>query len=223
MPTDPRNHRLVFLITMKDLNSKHKRTVVPRPKRVFVVDAFSLSRKAVSRLLEETPGFVLCGEADSAARALRAIGRLKPDVVLTEILLHQDFEMIHKLRKRYPRLPILVFSYRDEDWYAPHALEAGADGFLAKGVTAGELRDGLYGVTEGRMVLSPRIRARFLAKCISNRSRPDPQRTRWVRRIVIRKRKRAALGRCRWGDKTTLRTAPAENRWTMGDQFELVC
>lgn len=148
------------------LQIPQKETPRKRAKRVLVVDTFRLSRLAVAKLLKDSDDLAYCGEADSFSRALKAVARLKPDVVVTEILLHQDFDLIHELRRRHPRLPILVFSYRDEDWYAPRSLEAGADGFLSKAVTAQELMDSIRAVAGGRLVLSARIREQLLAKCM---------------------------------------------------------
>src|ERR1700728_4816813 len=94
-----------------------------KPRRVFLVDQFSIVRLAVAEWLNRTPDLVVCGATDSATSALRAIRRLKPDIVVTEIFSQQDFRFIEALHRRRPRLPILVFSFRDEAWYAPRALE----------------------------------------------------------------------------------------------------
>jgi DNA-binding NarL/FixJ family response regulator len=59
-----------------------------------------------------------------------------------------------------------VFSFRDEGWYAPRALEAGADGYLMKGVTVEDLLNGIRQALEGRVVLSAEMRVRLLLKCL---------------------------------------------------------
>jgi DNA-binding NarL/FixJ family response regulator len=94
---------------------------------------------------------------------------LKPDIVVTEILVQQDLEFIRTLHRRHPRLPILVFSFRDENWYAPRVLEAGADGYLFKSVSVDRLVDGIRGVLEGRVVLGPNMRYQLLVKCVPRR------------------------------------------------------
>lgn len=138
-------------------------------KRVFLVDQFPITRLAVSEWLKETPDLTVCGEADNPASAMPAIGRLDPDVVVTEIIRQQDLGFIESLRQRHSNLPILVFSFRDEEWYAPRALEAGADGFLRKGVGKDALVRGIRDALEGRIVLSTEIRAKLLSKCRRDR------------------------------------------------------
>jgi two-component system, NarL family, response regulator FusR len=139
-----------------------------RRKRVFLVDQFPVSRVAVSEWLKETPDLTVCGEADSPTRAVTAVADVKPDVVVTEILRQQDLGFIQILRARHPGLPILVFSFRDEEWYAPRALEAGADGYLMKGVSKDGLLEGIRGALAGRVVLSLEMRARMLRKCFGS-------------------------------------------------------
>jgi DNA-binding NarL/FixJ family response regulator len=137
-----------------------------RPKRVFLVDQFPLIRLAVAECFKQTPDLTLCGEADSALTALQAVLQLKPDIVVTEILRQQDLGFIRSLHEQHPRLPILVFSFREENWYAPLALAAGADGYLMKGVSVAQLAEGIRRTLAGRLVLSPHVRAEFLSKCV---------------------------------------------------------
>ena len=202
---------------MKDLQlqTPNKTSSRKRAKRVLIVDTFRLSRVAVSKWLAETDDLVFCGEADSSSHALKAVARLKPDVVVMEVLLHQDFELIRDLRRHFPRLPILVFSYRDEEWYAPRVLEAGADGFITKAATPGELVDGIRAVSQGRMVLSSQIRERLLAKCVRGGC-PPPRQER--RNVTVRRR-----GGLRSNGNVAVRFSPVDNLWILGDQQELAC
>jgi DNA-binding NarL/FixJ family response regulator len=146
-----------------------------RPKRAFVIDPCPASRRALAQALNLTPDLVLCGEADSPLHSLRAIERLEPDVVVTEILCHQNLAFIRHLKHRYPRLPILVFSFLDEAGHAPQVLEAGADGYVSKFSSMPEVLEGIRAIVQGRLVLSSRMRAQFLAKCLPP-SRPFPPR-----------------------------------------------
>ena len=139
--------------------------VAPRRRRVFLVDQFPITRMAVCEWLKVTPDLSLCGQADSEEAALKAVERLEPDIVVTEVLRQQDLGFIRSLHKRHPTVPILVFSFRDEEWYAPRALEAGADGFLMKGTSPTGLVDGIRATLEGRVVLSRKVRAQLLMKC----------------------------------------------------------
>jgi DNA-binding NarL/FixJ family response regulator len=104
------------LSLLKSLLENEMRPPARKPKRVFLVDQFSIVRLAVAEWLNRTADLTVCGQADTATRALALIEQLKPDIVVTEILGQQDLEFIETLHKRHRRLPILVFSFRDETW-----------------------------------------------------------------------------------------------------------
>jgi DNA-binding NarL/FixJ family response regulator len=154
---------------MRDMKHINKGNETGKPKRVFLVDQFAIVRLAVVEWFNRTPDLVVCGATDTAASALKAIRWLKPDIVVTEILIQQDFKFIETLHARHPRLPILVFSFRDEAWYAPRALEAGADGYLLKGISVDGFVAAIRRTLEGRVVLSPDMRYKLLAKCVRHR------------------------------------------------------
>jgi DNA-binding NarL/FixJ family response regulator len=149
---------------------KTKSESARKRKRVFLADQFSIVRLAVSEWLEHTHDLTVCGQADNSGDALKAVRRLKPDIVVTEIFGQQDLQFVQTLHKQHPRMPILVFSFRDEECYAPRALEAGADGYLLKGVSAKGLVDGIRRTLEGRVVLSPNMRYQLLVKCLRHRA-----------------------------------------------------
>lgn len=143
-------------------------------KRVFLVDPFAIVRSSVAQWLENTADLSLCGQADNSSAALKAIRRLKPDIVVTEIIGRRDIEFIETLRRRHPRLPILVFSSGDEILFAPLALMAGANGYLVKGSSTDGLIDGIRRTLEGRMILSENMRYELLAKCTRQRRTKVP-------------------------------------------------
>lgn len=144
-------------------------------KRVFVADHFPISRLAMEEWLKATSDLSPCGEADNASNALTAIDHLKPDVVVTEIFRQQDLGFIQSVHQEHPRLPILVFSFRDESWYAPRALAAGANGYLMKGVGRDELLDGIRRTIAGREVLSGEMRSQ-MARTYRRRRRSSRER-----------------------------------------------
>ncbi len=141
-------------------------------KRVYLVDHFLISRMAVSEWLKETPDLALCGEADNPTSALEGICISKPDIVVTEIIRQQDFGFIRSLRRRYPHMPILVFSFRDEEWYAPRALNAGAKGFLTKAATANELLDKIRSVLASQVLASRNSKEAIRGSNKSAKTRP---------------------------------------------------
>jgi DNA-binding NarL/FixJ family response regulator len=108
-------------------------------RRVLLVDPHILMRNAAASWINNCDDLEVCGMTGGMTPAFRAIKRLRPDVVVSEIMQLPDLGFIRKLHRRHPRLPILVFTIQDEVVYGEQARAAGADGFLTKDATGGEL------------------------------------------------------------------------------------
>jgi len=143
------------------MSLKQKSDPARSRERIFVVDDQPLMRIAVTDWINRTDDLELCGEADSAEHALTVVDRVKPSLVLTEIIQPRDFSFIQSLHRRHHRLPILVFSFRDETRYAPRALAAGACGYLMKNVEGPRLVAGIHDALNGRLVFSPEMKTRL--------------------------------------------------------------
>jgi len=55
--------------------------------RVLIVDDHPIVRMGVRAMLEQAPGFEVCGEAGSTAEALRLLSAENPDVTLLDLML----------------------------------------------------------------------------------------------------------------------------------------
>jgi DNA-binding NarL/FixJ family response regulator len=105
----------------------------PNPPRVLIVDDQPSFRGMARRVLEWR-GYVVAGEAGSAAGATAAAQRLAPDAVLLDVRLGEDsgFDVACALTQARPELAVLLVSSID---YRPcQALlrDCGARGFVLK-------------------------------------------------------------------------------------------
>jgi DNA-binding NarL/FixJ family response regulator len=96
-------------------------------------------RCVVAGWINRCPALEVCGMATGPVQALRAVRRLRPDMVVSEILRPHDLGFIRELHQWCPRLPILIFSILDEVEYGAQAREAGAVGYVMKEAGGDEL------------------------------------------------------------------------------------
>jgi DNA-binding NarL/FixJ family response regulator len=133
--------------------------------RILIVDDHPIVRMGVRAMLEQAPGFEVCGEAGSTVEALHLLSA-DPDVILLDLMLGgrggADFVAI--CLRAYPRTRVLVLSQHDEVLYAERVLKAGAHGYLMKGEAMEDLVDALETVLRGDIAVSARMKARLLAR-----------------------------------------------------------
>ncbi|MBN2383412.1 chemotaxis response regulator protein-glutamate methylesterase [bacterium] len=103
--------------------------------RVLVVDDSTFIRKALKRMLNSDAMISVIGEAADGVEALKAVRRLKPDVITLDIKMPglNGIQVIHELMKHDP-IPILVISSLTSEGggVTLQALEAGALDFIDK-------------------------------------------------------------------------------------------
>jgi len=109
--------------------------------RVLIVDDAALIRKLVSDALGEDPHIEVAGQAGNGRQALQMIPQLNPDLVTLDVEMPEmgGLETLRELRKRYPRLPVIMFSVLTERGCVDtlEALSLGASDYVAKPATAG--------------------------------------------------------------------------------------
>ena len=100
------------------------------------------------------------GEAATGEQALALVPRLRPDIVLLDLVLPgSGVEAVRRLRSAHPDVKVVVLtSYAGQDSVLP-AVRAGASGYLLKDVGPRELADALRAVHAGGALLDPAVAA----------------------------------------------------------------
>ena len=141
----------------------------PDRTRVFLVDDHPGMRRGIADCIAEQPDMTVSGEAGTAAEALSAIARTKPDVIVTDISLpgRDGLELIKDVIARQRNARVLVFSMHDESLYAERVLRAGAHGYVMKSATMDELMLAIRRVCSGEFVLGKAVIGQMAARSAS--------------------------------------------------------
>ena len=133
--------------------------------RVFIVDDHPLFRQGLIKMIGNEADLCVCGEADSAPKALDLIRRLNPDLVTVDISLKgaNGLELIKAIKAENPGLPVLTISMHDESLYAIRSLRAGAAGYIMKQESLEFMMRALREVLGGRMFVSPSLTNQILS------------------------------------------------------------
>ena len=138
----------------------------PPKSRILIIDDHPLFREGLQQLIDRTTELVVCGEAEDAAEAHKAIAVLKPDLVLVDISLGvgSGIDLIKAIKSQHEDLPILVISMHDESLYAERALRAGAVGYVMKHERGKRVLAAISRVLGGDIYLSEKMSSSMLSK-----------------------------------------------------------
>ena len=125
--------------------------------RVITVDDHEILRSGIAFSLQAYKDLELVGQAESGEQALILIQKTKPDVALMDMQMDgmDGVETTQAIREQYPQVKVLALtSFYDKD-LVQRALQAGAVGYLIKGIPAKELADTIRSAYSGKTILSP--------------------------------------------------------------------
>lgn len=145
--------------------------------RLLVVDDHAIVREGICALLELSPETKVLGEAANGSEALELVEKLKPDVVVMDIVMPfmDGIEATRRICKEFPAVKVLVLTQYDDREHVLQIIAAGAAGFINKTTVSSELVRGIRAVYRGDSFLSPAV-ARYLIEDF----RQDPS-TKWAR------------------------------------------
>jgi two-component system chemotaxis response regulator CheB len=127
---------------------------------VLVVDDSVVVRRLVVDALTGAPDIAVVGTAANGRLAQNKIDQLRPDIVTMDIEMPEmnGIEAVRELRKRHPRLPVIMFSTMTAAGATAtlDALAAGATDYVTKPANAGSVAASIQAV---RDQLVPRLHA----------------------------------------------------------------
>jgi hypothetical protein len=131
-----------------------------KKRHVFIVDDHPLVREWLTNLINRQEDLMVCGDAEDAPEALRAMERLKPDIAVIDLTLPSGsgMNLIKDLQRVYPRMQVLVLSMHDESVYAERALRAGARGYVMKSETTKKIISALREILLGGIYVSAQFK-----------------------------------------------------------------
>ncbi len=109
--------------------------------RVLVVDDHPAFRRALTSALNMVEGFEVAGEAGGGVAACEGADRLEPDVILMDLSMPDlsGIDAMKVIHQTKPDLPVVILTAHADPGVEREAREAGASGFLAKGIGLDDL------------------------------------------------------------------------------------
>ena len=144
--------------------------------RVLLVDDHAVVRMGLKVFFDLQDDIEVVGEAGDGSEGVALARRLKPDVILMDLLMPNmdGLTAIGRIKAELPETEIVAVTSFIEEEKVTAALEAGATGYLLKDAEAEEVAAAVRAAYAGEMTLDPAV-ARLLAQRLRTRkTEPDP-------------------------------------------------
>jgi two-component system, NarL family, response regulator NreC len=127
--------------------------------RLLLVDDHAVVRSGLRMMLDNEVDAEIVGEASSAAEAIEATMRLKPNVILMDIGLPDlsGIDATREIKKRAPEVSIVALTIHEDEEYFFKMLEAGASGYVPKRAAPEELLTAIRAAATGQVYLYPSL------------------------------------------------------------------
>lgn len=133
------------------------------PIRIMIVEDHAIVRQGLAALLGTVPDFRVVAEADDVTKAIELFRQHQPDITLMDLRLGKSMgvDAITQIRSEYPDARIIVLTTFDGDEDIYRALQAGARGYLLKGMEGDELMEAIRIVYAGKKRIPPSVAERL--------------------------------------------------------------
>jgi NarL family two-component system response regulator LiaR len=135
------------------------------PIRILIADDHGIVRQGLRMYLRFDPDLEVVGEASNGKEALDLAGKLRPDIILMDILMPVmgGLEATAAIRQELPDTEVIALTSVLDDAIIHQAIRAGAIGYLLKDTGSDELCRAIHAAAAGQVQLSRQVALRMTA------------------------------------------------------------
>jgi DNA-binding NarL/FixJ family response regulator len=143
--------------------------------RILIADDHEVARRGIRALLENHPGWEVCGEAKDGREAVELARRTNPDLILLDIGMPNlnGLEAARQVLAESPDIAILILTMHDSDQVVREVLRAGARGFLLKSDAGRDLVAAVEALQLQRTFFTTRVSQMVLDGFLDRDPRPE--------------------------------------------------
>ena len=160
-------------------------------KKVIIIEDQAAVREMIAEVVVSDAQYEVVGEENNGQSAYERCLKLKPDLIILDIMLPglSGTEILRRITKKLKKIRVIVFSAYYNIDLLEAVLKAGAHGFVEKNASLSELRQGIHIVANGGSYFGPAV-TRTLREAVAN---PNGIRQTSITRLTTRERETLQL------------------------------
>jgi DNA-binding NarL/FixJ family response regulator len=146
----------------------------PRKIRVLLADDHAVVRAGIRLFLEHAGDIEVVAEADDGEMAKSMLQLHRPDVAILDIQMPgaSGIEITRWIRSNLKNVAVLILTAYDDDPYVLAVLQAGANGFVLKTASPGEIIQAVRDVHAGKSAVNALIAQKLVAHIAHSEAQP---------------------------------------------------
>ena len=130
---------------------------------IAIIDDHPILRHGLAAVLRNEPRFRLVGEGGNAAEALQIAQLHRPDIMILDLNIPgSGMEALKQIAVEFPEVRCIILTVCDSADTAIAALNAGAQGYVLKGVSGAALKAAIWTVFNNESFVSPEFATKLL-------------------------------------------------------------
>ncbi|MBW2443722.1 MAG: response regulator transcription factor, partial [Deltaproteobacteria bacterium] len=144
--------------------------------RIVLAEDHTILREGLRALLSADPKFEIVGEAADGRQAVRSVEKLGPDLVMMDLSMPRmtGMDAIREIKRRHSETKIIALTVHKTEEYLRTTLQAGADAYVLKDATHGELLMAIDSVLKGKTYLSPGVSEKVIEGYLEGMEKHPP-------------------------------------------------
>jgi DNA-binding NarL/FixJ family response regulator len=126
---------------------------------LLIVDDHEIVRAGIRRLVENTPNLNIVADLGSGEEAYQFLQKNTVDLIIMDVSMpgKGGIETTNQIKKRYPKIKILMLSMHDNAMIIEKAIKAGADGYILKNDLSDDLLNAVEKVMNNETIISASV------------------------------------------------------------------
>ena len=134
--------------------------------KILLAEDHIVVREGIRALIQRESDMEVIGEADDGFQAVKMAGKLRPDLVIMDIVMPNlnGIEATKQIKEKYPDTAILILTAYDDEHFVFASLDAKASGYLLKTARGQDLISTIRAIRSGESVLQPSIARKVIER-----------------------------------------------------------